>query len=70
MRDLAKMSAALTVINGALGLAAEITIAGDEVKCHVPDEDDDGTTKRYLDAEQCAELSRAFKTLAVAMRKP
>lgn len=65
----AKLGAALSVINETLGLEAQVTVTGHEVKCHVPDSDGDGTEKRYLDRDDCVKLAAAFRTLAAAMVK-
>ena len=58
---------ALKVINDTLGIAADITHRGDEVKCYVPSTDGPGVSKTYFAAEDCSRLSLAFMSLTLGL---
>lgn len=55
---------AIRVINDLLELGANITVNGNELKCWIPDMEEGGLTKAYLNAKECFELAEAFTVLA------
>lgn len=59
---------ALAFVNGHLGIQARITDRGNEVKCCVPDPEEGGCCKAYLNATECDELARGFAALAATLR--
>ena len=52
---------ALIVVNDQLGIGANITAKGDEVKCWIGDDEN------YLDDNDCRELAAAFAALAASL---
>lgn len=57
---------ALAAVNDALGIDADITVRGDEVKAYVSAEDG-GRVKTYFGASECRKLSAAFANLAARL---
>lgn len=59
---------ALERVNRQLCINARITHRGDEVKICTPDEEG-GTSKDYLGAQECEALAEAFRVLATELRR-
>lgn len=54
----------LEQINQYLNMQLTMTIAGDEIKGYVPDTDEGGVVKTYLNKSDCLDLARLFSTAA------
>lgn len=58
---------AIQVVDELLHIETMITKRGTEIKVLLPDLDNGGLTKAYLDANDCAKLSEAFAVVATRL---
>lgn len=59
----------LAIINELLGLGLRPTVRGTELKGVQPDSRYGGTSKLYLNANDCESLAKAFETMAKGMKE-